>query len=142
MVKPSVVKRKLVKLKQYLDELALIAQHSYEEYSENFLLRRSAERLIQLLVDVATDINTHALVDAGFPPPPDAYTSFLDVVKINLLPADFAKKIAPSAGERNIIVHEYDNIDDMIIYESISEALEMYGEYARYVEAFFVFKES
>jgi len=69
--------------------------------------------LIQLLVDVATDINIHAVVDAGLPPSPDAYTSFLDAAKISLLPADFAKEIAPSAGERNIIVHEYENINDL-----------------------------
>ncbi|HHY29812.1 MAG TPA: DUF86 domain-containing protein [Syntrophaceticus sp.] len=36
---------------------------------------------------------------------------------------------APSTGERNIIVHEYEEIDDIIVYESISESLNLYWQY-------------
>lgn len=137
MVKPAVVRKKLIKLNQYLHELAGLAGHPYEEYAGSYLLRRAAERLLQLVVDVATDINTHTLVDAGFPPPPDAYTSFTEAAKkINLLPEKFAEQIAPSAGERNIIVHEYENINDIMVYESIPEAVAMYKEYARHVERY------
>lgn len=133
MVDPLVVNRKLQKLVDYLLELEKMHGISLEDYLGDFRHRRTVERLIQLIVDVAVDINTHTVVDAGQPPPADAFSSFLEAAKIGLLPRIFAQKIAPSTGERNIIVHDYESIDDEIVFESISEALELYYQYIKHV---------
>ena len=136
MVDPLVVNRKLQKLTGYLEELEMMDEITFEDYLSNFRHRRTVERLIQLIVDIAVDINTHAVVDAGSPPPADAYSSFLEVAKIGLLPQAFAKKLAPSTGERNIIVHDYESVDDKIVYESISEALDLYHQYVKYASMY------
>lgn len=136
MVEHLLVQRKLVKLRQYLEELKGISKYSFQDYQGNYLIKRTAERLIQLLVDVASDINSHVLVDEGFPPPPDFYRSFIESAKTGLIPHEFALRIAPSAGERNIIVHEYENIEDLIVYQSISEAIQVYEQYFGYVTEF------
>ncbi|WP_366922099.1 DUF86 domain-containing protein [Metallumcola ferriviriculae] len=115
MVDKKVIQRKLQKMKQYLGELATFADLSFEEYVNNFQNRRTVERLIQLIVDVAIDINAHTVVDAGNPPPQDSYDSFIQGAKLNMFSLDFANKIAPSTGERNIIVHEYEQIDDGVV---------------------------
>jgi len=120
----------------YLKELETMEGITLDDYLSNFQHRRIVERLIQLIVDVAIDINTHAVVDAGKPPPADAYSSFLEAAKIGLIPLAFARKLAPSTGERNIIVHEYENIDDKIVFESISEALELYFQYVKYISEY------
>ncbi len=39
-------------------------------------------------------------------------------------------------GERNIIVHEYELIDDAIIYSSIGEILSFYEDYIKHVNAY------
>ncbi|MCW3488909.1 type VII toxin-antitoxin system HepT family RNase toxin [Dethiobacter alkaliphilus] len=129
MVNKETVIRKLNKLKGYLQELATYELISWEEYSASFRHRRTVERLIQLIVDVAVDINTHTVVDEGHSPPKDAYSSFFEAAKLGIFPHAFAKKIAPSTGERNIIVHEYEQIDDAVIYHSIKDALKLYSQY-------------
>jgi uncharacterized protein YutE (UPF0331/DUF86 family) len=91
------------------------------------------ERLIQLIVDVAVDINTHLVVDAGQVAPNDSRSPFLELEKLGVLPSQVVKDIAPSVGERNIIVHQYEDLDDEIVYASISETLRHYREYIRYV---------
>ena len=136
MVDPLVVNRKLQKLTGYLAELEMMEGVAWEDYMGNFRLRRTAERLIQLIVDVAVDINTHAVVDAGKPPPADAFSSFLEAAKIGMFPRAFAQKLAPSTGERNIIVHDYEDIDDRIVFESISEALALYHQYVKHVSGY------
>lgn len=133
MVDPLVVNRKLQKLIGYLDELREMRGITLEDYLADFRHRRVVERLIQLIVDVAVDINTHAIVDAGKPPPADAYSSFIEAAKIGLFPLAFARKLAPSTGERNIIVHDYENIDDRVVFESVTEAVELYQQYVKYV---------
>ncbi|HHY34287.1 MAG TPA: DUF86 domain-containing protein [Firmicutes bacterium] len=129
MVDTLVIKRKLQKLSEYLDELEAMRGISLEEYLGDFRNKRVVERLIQLIVDVAVDINTHIVVGAGKPAPSDAYTSFIEVAKLGVLTQELACEIAPSAGERNIIVHEYEVIDDVIVFQSIGQTLEMYGRY-------------
>ena len=137
MVNKETVIRKLTKLKGYLQELSTYKDISWEEYTGAFQSRRTVERLIQLIVDIAVDINTHALVDHGYPPPSDSYNSFLEASsKLGLFPESFARAIAPSTGERNIIVHEYELIDDAIIYNSIGETLNFYEDYIKHVNAY------
>ena len=133
MVNKETVERKLNKLKQYLGELKEFQDLSWEKYCEDFQYRRVVERLIQLIVDVAVDINSHAVVDEGNAPPRDSFDSFMQAANLGMFPLEFAKKIAPSTGQRNIIVHEYEQIDDGLIYNSIPESVEMYGEYLRCV---------
>ncbi|HSW09820.1 MAG TPA: HepT-like ribonuclease domain-containing protein [Bacillota bacterium] len=36
---------------------------------------------------------------------------------------------SPSTGERNIIVHEYETIDDAIVHESVGQTLDLYRKY-------------
>lgn len=138
MVNREIVQRKLIKLKEYLQELATFRNISYSEYVSNFHNKRTVERLIQLIVDVAVDINSHVLVDEGFPPPRDAFESFIKAVATGVFSLDFARAIAPSTGERNIIVHEYEAIDDGLVFDSINETLEMYNEYIKCYQAFLI----
>jgi uncharacterized protein YutE (UPF0331/DUF86 family) len=45
-------------------------------------------------------------------------------------------RIAASAGPRNILVHEYNDIDHRILHASISSALSEYTGYVTAVNAF------
>ena len=91
MVNKETVTRKLYKLKSYLHDLSTFEFLSWEEYISNFYYRRTVERLIQLIVDVAVDINTHTVVDKGLNPPKDAYNSFLDAANLGMMPMSFAR---------------------------------------------------
>ncbi|TET07726.1 DUF86 domain-containing protein, partial [Candidatus Aerophobetes bacterium] len=45
----------------------------------------------------------------------------------------FAQEIAKSAGFRNAIVHEYNEIDKNIVYQTVGEAIKQYPEYCQYI---------
>ncbi len=132
MVDKEVLQRKLQKLQGYLRELEPYKRLSWEDYYTNNQVRRAVERLIQLIVDVAVDINTHSVVDSGGPPPDNAFDSFIKAAEMNFIPREFANEIAPSSGERNIIVHDYEKIDDSLVFQSIPEVIKMYRSYLEY----------
>lgn len=134
MADPDVLRRKLAKLDQYLGELESIRPASFEEYEASLLHRRSVERLIQLLVEVGNDINTHLLVSLGERPPEDYYEGFIRMGERGIIPAELAARLAPSAGERNILVHEYEII--RVVYESIDEAIRDYRAYGQALLAY------
>ena len=133
MVDSDVLQRKLQKLQEYLNEIKSYQTLTWEDYQSSKQVRRAVERLIQLIVDVAVDINIHALVDSGNPPPNNAYDSFIKASEIGFIPKKLAEEIAPSTGERNIIVHDYEVIDDAVVFESIHEVIEMYNNYLEHI---------
>lgn len=142
MVDVEVVQRKLRKLEQYLRELEEIRPPSLQAYVSSTLLRRTVERLIQLLVEVANDINTHVIVGLGHPPPEDYYEGFIRMGELGVIPQDLATRLAPSDGERNILVHEYESIDDRIVYESIQHALDDFRAYGGQILTYLAQREA
>ncbi|PUU92053.1 MULTISPECIES: type VII toxin-antitoxin system HepT family RNase toxin [Halanaerobium] len=136
MTDPLIVRRKLNKMIEYLGQLEEVNQYSMENYLDNFFVKRTAERLIQLIVETATDINGHLIVSSGHKPPADYYTSFIKLSDCQIVNQKFAEEIAPSAGLRNRLVHEYEEIDDQIVYKSIQKTIESYKKYIRKIESY------
>ncbi len=140
MTDEKLIRRKLSKLVQSLDELSEIEEYTLEEYLQNFFISRTTERLIQLIVETATDINGHLIIEAGRKPPETYYDSFIILGRLNIISSELAENLAPSAGLRNRIVHEYDEIIDKIVYESVNDALNLYRQYVKEIEDY-CFKE-
>lgn len=120
----------------YLDKLKPIAEHTLEEYLSDFYLKASAERLIQLIVDCASDINNHVVVEMGQRPPEDYASSFIRASETGMLTAELANRLKGSGGMRNILVHEYLDIDDEKVYKALPIALSDFKEYIRQVDNF------
>lgn len=53
-----------------------------------------------------------------------------------VIPPDLASRLAPAAGLRDRLVHEYDAIDDAIVLRAVGEAQELFGAYVDEVERY------
>ncbi|MCK4431352.1 MAG: DUF86 domain-containing protein [Candidatus Aminicenantes bacterium] len=136
MIDSDLVRRKLARLNMYLDKLKPIADFTFKEYTSDFYKKTSAERLIQLIVECASDINCHVVLESGQRPPEDYTSSFIRAAEAGLITHELANKLKGSGGMRNIIVHEYIDIDDRKIYETLPIAISDYKEYIRQVDDF------
>lgn len=132
----GLVRRKLVAITRALDDLAPVQGLSLTEYRRDRFRQKATERLLQEVVDAAADVNAHLLRAAGAPPPSDYYTSFVEVGRRGVLPADLAERLAPSAGLRNRLVHEYDEIDDAIVLAAVATARLQFAEFVRVIEVY------
>jgi uncharacterized protein YutE (UPF0331/DUF86 family) len=54
---------------------------------------------------------------------------------MGILSPGLAEKLAPSAGLRNRLVHEYDRIDHSMILKAVSMAEEYYARYVEEISA-------
>ena len=69
--------------------------------------------------------------------PPKSYReTFLKLAELGIYPKDFAAGIAKSVGTRNILVHDYDEVDYSRIYDSVSDCLSDYRQYCDYILKF------
>lgn len=81
------------------------------------------ERLLERVATRMIDINYHLITADGQPPPRDYHASFLELGALSILPPEFARRIAKAAGLRNRLVHDYDAIDQHVLFAALENVL-------------------
>lgn len=130
----AIIREKLLLLDQYLRELGTVKDISFVAYQKSPMTRRGVERLLQLLVEVASDVNGLLLSRRGALPPDSYYRSFIAAGESGVIPKPLARALAPSAGLRNRIVHEYGEYKDSLVHPNIARMHRLYGQYLKLVE--------
>ncbi|MBW2525766.1 MAG: DUF86 domain-containing protein [Deltaproteobacteria bacterium] len=132
----DILRRKLETIVADLRLLEPIAELELDAYLAEPYRRKATERMLQEIVEAAVDINAHVLVQAGKGAPDDLFASFHGMAAAGVLAPELAASLAPSAGLRNRLVHEYDRIDDAIVLAAVGEALALYPQYVAAIEAY------
>ena len=125
----AVVQRKLEVIVENLRALDPVQHRKKEEYVKDFFMRKAVERMLQELIEAAVDINIHIIAESGNPVPEDYYESFISAGNRGILSPALAGQLAPSAGLRNRLVHEYDTLDHAIVLGAVDMAELLYPEY-------------
>ena len=116
-LRPESVQRRLVEMRALLAVLARHSSASGSELAADLERRLVVERALQQVVDLAVKINAHLVTALGAPAPADYHSSFTALAAVGVIPAELARQLAPSAGLRNRLVHEYEEIDlDVVAY--------------------------
>ena len=127
----ELVARKLEKLRGYLQELEELSDISLEAYERNAPAKRAIERLLQIIIETACDINGHFVAKLAEKAPATRRASFYEMVELGILDPDTAERLARSVGLRNRLVHDYNTLDNRLVHAAIREALEQYAGYGR-----------
>ena len=136
MLDRLLVERKAQQLAQYLESLKVFEALTLEDYLEDETKHYAIERLMQLIVDEAIDINGHVILASRQPPPKDYYSSFIQLAALGVYPRSFALDLAPTTALRNALVHEYEEVDPHEAYCNIRHFLKLYPRYLKHVLAF------
>ncbi len=132
----SILLAKKVELfNQYLSELKELVGLGVNEILADTRNYHTAERLFQLLVDTAIDINTHLLKAQTGALPDDLQSTFRALSQANLLPPELADKMAPVVGLRNRIVHRYETLERRTFVELLEKNLSDFEKYAEVISA-------
>ncbi|WP_261264796.1 type VII toxin-antitoxin system HepT family RNase toxin [Laspinema olomoucense] len=127
------VGRRLELIAQYVATLQEFKSVTRDDFLNNFRDRLTVERLLELIIQVALDINRHILVSVYQVNPPTNELCFLEAGRNGIISTELAQNLAPSAKMRNILVHQYEDINAEVVYTAISKALQQYPLYIRQV---------
>jgi len=130
------VRRRLALIAGSLERLRSVEGMSVQEYRADWMRVKATERLLQEVVEAAVDINQHLLRAGGGAPAGDYRQSFLELGRAGVITAALAETLAPSAGLRHRLVHEYDEIDDGIVLASVADARRDFSKYLEAVEQY------
>ncbi len=129
MIDKTLIIRKINLISEDLRSLKPLAELSLEAYKEDPVNEVLAERYLERMIGRMIDINYHLITELDNPPPKDYFESFTTLGRLKILAPNFAGQIAQSAGLRNRITHEYDEIDEEKIYEGIKMAVRDMPDY-------------
>lgn len=89
----------------------------------------SVERLFQLMVDEAVDVNTLILEKEKQPLPDTNQGTFEALADIGIVPQALHSRIAGSVGLRNRLVHRYETVQRSVLLREVPKYTAAYKEY-------------
>ncbi len=108
-----------------------------EELTSSKLLNDSAERNIQVAVQACLDIANHIVAALGLDRSfNDTSEVFFELSQEKIIPESLAEKLIKAVGYRNVIVHDYLEVDSNQTYLNIQNNMGDLAEFAKYIAEF------
>ena len=116
MVNEEVIFRRLIKLKEYVNELRKAKDISWEKYKKNVRDRAFVERYIHIAIQTVFDIANHIISYQGWKEPETYRETFAILSSHGVLPEEKVPDYQDMASFRNILVHHYEKVEDEVVF--------------------------
>jgi uncharacterized protein YutE (UPF0331/DUF86 family) len=129
----SGIERRLDELCDRLARLQPLTDKTRGDLDGDPYLRDIIERNLEVAAQCCLDIAHRIISLEGARKPVDYYDAILRMGDLGVLPVEFAQRLAPLAGFRNILVHGYLLIDWDEVYRNLHQLadLERFAELVR-----------
>ena len=134
-IEPAIVLAKLDFMTDYLESLSSFESITLEEYLKDRGKQLIVERLLQLIIQVAIDVNRYLLKRLEVQQPNSNFDVFIEVSNCGII-AELAKILSQSGVLRNRLVHLYDAIDPVKVHQAIDIVLQKYPLYQRQITTY------
>jgi uncharacterized protein YutE (UPF0331/DUF86 family) len=133
LVDRYVVQARLAKIREYVALLRKIFNQADEAtFIKDPLIYGNAERYLQLAIQCILDISNHTVADLKLRLPADNAGLFELLATNKVITPVLANKLTAMAGFRNILVHEYLEIDRRKVYAVLKKDL---GDFEKFIRA-------
>jgi uncharacterized protein YutE (UPF0331/DUF86 family) len=127
----KLINRKVTLINNDLKSLRTLSKLSLKTYLSKSEHEALAERYLERIIGRMIDINYHILSEEESEIPTDFYSSFVNMGKKKYLPSKLAETMADSAGLRNRLAHEYDEIDPKKVFQAMEACLKDVPKYLK-----------
>jgi uncharacterized protein YutE (UPF0331/DUF86 family) len=131
-VNRELVERKISLILQDLENLRDLEKFNLSDYLSDFKNELLAERLLERIIGRMIDINYHIITEQTLSTPADYHGSFIQLGKLGILNEQETARFVKLAGLRNRLSHEYNGIDETIIFKAVKELV---ADLPNYIEA-------
>jgi uncharacterized protein YutE (UPF0331/DUF86 family) len=135
------IAKKLAGMSRRFDKLKRYEFLSLDDYLLDEDRQIIIERLLELIIQAALDINKMFLkqvagINLGLTG--DATPTNADIFRLagehGFIPLNLAEKLAKSGQFRNVLAHLYDDIDPQQVYIALQKAYEQYPDYIEAIQ--------
>ena len=123
MVDQETFSRRLDALDLYLERAERLGEVDETEFAAVPSIHDLAERYLHLVTEAAIDLANHWIADKGLRTPESNRDTFSVLEESGEIDPALAERLRGWAGFRNVLVHQYANIDHHLSYRAIHEDL-------------------
>ena len=121
---PDIAARKLGRLREELAFLRAHAQVPLAQWAGDGMLRRSVERALQTAIEACIDLGRHLVLVACWGEPATGREVAGALMAHGVLTEAQARLLGEMIGFRNILVHEYDVVDETAVWAVLTRHLD------------------
>ncbi len=135
MVSDPVIKKLLERFEKALARLESLKNISLENLHEDWKIQGALLYEFQVVIQSMIDLGAHLIAEFNWESP-SAYSMIPEILaKHGVIPKDYAETFRKIIAFRNILVHEYVNLDLSQVYENLQK-LEDIKKFAEYLNTF------
>jgi uncharacterized protein YutE (UPF0331/DUF86 family) len=123
VVDPDLIRRKLSELELLIRQVGEYRAISTDDYRRDWKTQRIVERTLQMAIEACLDVANHAIADRGLKVPSTYAETFDVLADAGLLEPGLQVSMRRMVGFRNIVVHEYAQIDAEQVVRILREHL-------------------
>jgi uncharacterized protein YutE (UPF0331/DUF86 family) len=124
----SGIARRLDELDERLARLRPLQNRTRTDFDKDPYLRDIVERNLEVAAQCCIDICNRIIALEGVAKPVDYHDAIIRMGQIDVLPPEFARDLAPIAGFRNVLIHEYVRLD----WDEVHKNLQQIGDLERF----------
>lgn len=127
---------KMEKLREYLSYLKGYQKYSADDLKKDYTLQGAVLHYLQLSIECTIDIGETIISELRLPKPEEAKEIFKILAENKIIPEDFARRFSLAAGFRNILVHEYAEVDLIKVHSYLKNNLSDFDSFAKSIAQF------
>ncbi len=127
------IERRLDELNERLQRLRPLQEKTRSDFEEDPYLRDIAERNLEVAAQCCIDICSRIIGLEDGPKPQDYYEAIRRQGSLGVLPPEFAERLAPLAGFRNVLAHQYLSVNWDEVYSHLHQLddLDRFAQHVR-----------
>lgn len=130
----DLINSKLESLRRCLDrihsKLPLTVERIRSDYDLQDIICINLERAVQTSVDIAA----HVMSEKDAPPPSTMAEGFLRLAELHVISAPIAERMQKAVAFRNILVHNYTDINWDIVFNIVTHHLTDFVQFAQAID--------
>ena len=123
------IREKLLSSKKYWSKLNEVVSKTSEDLETDIDLQLKAERIFEILSQILLGICTHIIAHTKEPPPQTYSDCMQKLGNLGAISAQTAEKAISLIKMRNIVVHQYGNINYRLLFEGLCELHEYFPQF-------------
>ena len=120
MVNPSLIVKRVEQIERHLERIRSLASLSYENFLRDSVAQDVAEYNLFQIVNHLIDIFQHTVVDEEYGFPETAYEAAQTLLEKGVLLQEDVDLFKRMVGFRNVVGHDYINLDKKTVYEILA----------------------
>lgn len=118
------IEEKISEINKYLEELDSLKPASLKEYMNDLKGKAACERYFEKIIEAVVDLGFMIVKSKSLEKPEDDSDLFNILEKNGVIDSNLAKKMQEAKGMKNFISHQYGEVNDELVFNSITKELE------------------